>query len=117
MRRSLVSLFAACGLVTTGATANAEVPDAPTGPVDSQNVAWLAHADTPSAVAGLAFITYPGHHDADVMFADGVFGLRAWSLDDPRHPKLIGELPASALALPGDDVSKGFWEGEHLQVD
>src|SRR5207302_9345470 len=32
-------------------------------------------------------------------------------------PRLLGELPAAALALPGDDVSKGFWEGEHLQAD
>lgn len=46
-----------------------------------------------------------------------MFGLRAWSLDDPRHPQQIGDLPASALALPGDDVSKGFWDGEYLQVD
>jgi hypothetical protein len=47
------------------------------------------------------------------MFGDGPFGLRAWSLADPAHPTLIGELPASALALRGDDVSRGFWEGEH----
>src|SRR4051812_20518940 len=114
--RLFLSLIAAVGLATGSTTAYAaDAP--PSGPVDAQNVTWLAHADTPSAVAGLAFIAYPGRHDSDVMFADGVFGLRAWSLTDPRHPRLIGELPASALALPGDDVSKGFWEGEHLQVD
>src|SRR5689334_18395199 len=120
MRRSrlFVSLIAVCGLAAGNTAYAAEVPDAaPTGPVSAQNVRWLAHADTPSAVAGLAFIGYPGRHDSDVMFADGVFGLRAWSLDDPRHPKPIGDLPASVLALPGDDVGKGFWEGEHLQVD
>ncbi|MEU5260111.1 hypothetical protein [Amycolatopsis sp. NPDC021455] len=114
--RLFLSLAAAVGLAAGSTTAYA-ADGPPTGPADAQNVTWLAHADTPSAVAGLAFIAYPGRHDSDVMFADGVFGLRAWSLTDPRHPKLIGELPASALALPGDDVSKGFWEGEHLQVD
>ncbi|HKS49000.1 MAG TPA: hypothetical protein VJT49_28610 [Amycolatopsis sp.] len=51
------------------------------------------------------------------MFGNGPFGLRAWSLADPAHPRQIGELPAAALALPGDDVSKGFREGEHLQSD
>ncbi|MFL6121535.1 hypothetical protein [Actinophytocola sp.] len=120
MRRSrlFVSLIAACGMATSSTTAHAEAADGPpTGPVDAQNVTWLTHTDTPSSVTGLAFIDYPGRHDSDVMFGNGPFGLRAWSLADPRHPQQIGDLPASVLALPGDDVSKGFWEGEHLQVD
>src|SRR5438309_517239 len=105
--RLLGTMIALLGLATT-ATAYADTPEA------SSNVAWLDHVDTPSSVTGLAFVAYPGQ---DVMFGDGVFGLRAWSLRDPAHPKQIGELPAAALALPGDDVSKGFWEGEHLQAD
>ncbi len=89
-------------------------PPPPSGAVDAQGVAWLAHVPTASAVAGLAFIHYAG---GDVMFADGVFGLMAWSLADPAHPRLLDELPAAALAQPGDRVASGFWEGEHLQVD
>jgi hypothetical protein len=93
--------------------------------VEQQNVTWLSHTPTPSpvagqygaSIAGLAFLRYRGHGERDVMFADGPFGLAAWSLSDPAHPRLIGVLPAAELALPGDDASKGFWEGEHLQVD
>jgi len=93
----------------------------PATPVDQQNVTWLSHVDTPgvsgSAVAGLAFMRYPGTSDRDVMFGDGPFGLGAWSLADPAHPRLLGSVSAATLALPGDDVARGFWEGEHLQVD
>jgi hypothetical protein len=119
MRRSgfLVCLLVASSLVAATTNAHAETPSPPPGAADTQNVTWLAHADTPSAVTGLAFIGYPGHRHADVMFGNGPFGLRAWSLEDPRHPQQIGDLPAAQLALPGDDVSKGFWEGEHLQAD
>ncbi|KAA2261573.1 hypothetical protein F0L68_15960 [Solihabitans fulvus] len=116
--RSFASILAALTLTGAASAATADpAASPPTGPVDAQNVSWLAHVDTPTGVAGLAFIAYPGHRDHDVLFADGPFGLRAWSLANPADPRLIGELPAAALALPGDDVSKGFWEGEHLQVD
>jgi hypothetical protein len=87
----------------------------PATPVDQQNVTWLSHVDTPgvsgSAVAGLAFMRYPGTSDRDVMFGDGPFGLGAWSLADPAHPRLLGSVSAATLALPGDDVARGFWEG------
>jgi hypothetical protein len=117
-RRVLAAVLAAgalgvSALVAVG-TAGAAPPAAAAA---SQNVEWLAHVPTPSAVSGVAFLRYPSASNPDVMFGDGPFGLRAWSLADPAHPTLIGELPASALALPGDDVSRGFWEGEHLQVD
>jgi hypothetical protein len=116
-RRRFVVLAVVVALALAPATT--VVAAAPPGPVDEQNVAWLDHVDTPTSVTGLAFITYPGRtrDDADVMFGDGPFGLMAWSLGDPAHPRLIGQLPASALALSGDVVAKGFWEGEHLQAD
>lgn len=108
---SAVALGAAC--VTAAGDAIAASPAA----AASDNVQWLDHVSTPTSVTGLAFMQYPSRANRDVMFADGPFGLRAWSLADPAHPQLIGELPASKLALPGDDVSRGFWEGEHLQAD
>lgn len=91
--------------------------------VDAQNVKWLSHTNTPASpvadpsITGLAFLRYPGRGDDDVMFGNGPFGLAAWSLTDRAHPRLIGQLTAAQLALAGDDATKGFWEGEHLQVD
>lgn len=88
------------------------------GSAQEQNVTWLRHIDTSTSVTGLTFIRYPsGGPAADVMFGDGPFGLTAWSLADPTNPALLDQLPATALALPGDDVTQGFWEGEHLQAD
>ena len=127
--RLLASIVSALALVVAPAIAGAAAAsaDAPSGPVAEQNVVWLDHVPTPSpvvgsfgaSVTGLAFISYPGRHGgaADVMFGNGPFGLAAWSLADPEHPKLIDVLPASALVLPGDDAAAGFWEGEHLQAD
>lgn len=114
-RRLLVSL--ACALLFAGTPALAGAAPTAAGPAESANVVWLRHVDTPSAVTGMAFIRYSPAPSGDVLFANGPFGLRAWSLADPTRPVLIDELPASALVLPGDDASKGFWEGEHLQVD
>src|SRR5437660_5188159 len=120
MRRRLLAsalISGACGLLlaTIPGMAGATSPTA--GPVGSANVAWLRHVDTPSAVTGLSFIRYTPGPAGDVLFGNGPFGLRARSLADPTHPVLIGERPASARTLPGDDVTKGFWEGEHLQAD
>jgi hypothetical protein len=124
--RRLVSIVSVLALVVAPAVAHAAPATTP-GSVDEQNVAWLDHVPTPSpiagaggaAVTGLAFIRYPGRHDSasDVMFGNGPLGLASWSLADPAHPTLLDVLPASALALPGDDAAQGFWEGEHLQAD
>ncbi|HTI19632.1 MAG TPA: hypothetical protein VL652_01495 [Kutzneria sp.] len=115
MRHRTLIVSVICGLALAAMPGLA--PAATPGPVDEQNVTWVDHVDTPTSVTGLAFIRYPTGPAGDVMFGDGPLGLRAWSLADPAHPALLDELPASALALPGDDVSRGFWEGEHLQVD
>jgi hypothetical protein len=121
-RVKLVALASAALAFACGASvAKAAPPPGGFGlgsPVDAQNVEWLDHVPTPTGVAGLAFIPYSGPHGGDVLFADGPFGLRAYSLADPAHPRLVGDLPAANLPLlPGDDASKGFWEGEHLQTD
>lgn len=99
-------------------------------PTSSANVRWLDHVPTPAAaglsggqgfsksVTGLDFISYPySSRFRDVMFGDGPFGLAAWSLARPTHPKLLDVIPSRDLLLPGDIARAGFWEGEHLQVD
>lgn len=125
VRTRLLAPFALLALVLATLSPTGRAGADPSPPVAAQNVEWLSHTPIPpsatgpygSAVAGLAFLRYNGHGDRDVMFADGPFGLGAWSLSDPTHPRPIGTVSAAQLALPGDDVSKGFWEGEHLQVD
>jgi len=95
----------------------------------SSNVRLLDHVPTPAtpvtggqgfprSITGINFINYPPTaRYRDVMFGDGPLGLAAWSLADPAHPRLIGRLPLRDLLLPGDKLTAGFWEGEHLQVD
>lgn len=128
-RRLAISVVSVSALVTmttssvTAKPAQASREALPGAPVAEQNVTWLGHASTPASpvadpsITGLAFLRYPGRGDNDVMFGDGPFGLAAWSLADRTHPKVIGQVTAAQLALKGDDLSKGFWEGEHLQVD
>jgi hypothetical protein len=64
----------------------------------------------------------------DVMLVNGRFGLKTYSLADPAHPRLLGELTAEQLRLPGDppvdwtldadgDPISTFWEGEDMAVD
>jgi hypothetical protein len=64
----------------------------------------------------------------DVMLVNGRFGLKTYSLADPAQPRLLGELTAEQLRLPGDppvdftldgdgDPRSTFWEGEDINVD
>lgn len=116
IRRIVVAAAAVVTLAVGGVPAQAAGT-----PAASPNVAWLSHTPTPASpvadpgIAGIAFLRYPGR--PDVLFGDGPFGLGAWSLTDPVHPRQVGVLPAATLALPGEDATKGFWEGEHLTVD
>lgn len=135
MRRSHLTLtiVAAAGLVAFAGPGGpphiSATAATPAAAHRSANVDPLAHVPTPAnpvtggqgtprAVTGIDFINYP--HTSryrDVLFGDGPFGLAAWSLATPRHPRLIGTLPSRDLLLPGDHAAAGFWEGEHLQVD
>src|SRR6201999_4194098 len=56
----------------------------------------------------------------------GRFGLKSYSLDEPRHPELLDEVTAEELRLPGDppvntDPVAGpistFWQNEDMDVD
>jgi hypothetical protein len=70
----------------------------------------------------------PRGRSLDVMLVGGRFGLKTYSLADPAHPRLLGEVTAEQLRLPGDppvdftldadgDPRSTFWEGEDMAVD
>jgi hypothetical protein len=65
---------------------------------------------------------------SDVMLVTGRFGLKAYSLRDPANPRLLDEITAEELRLPGDpQVDFGppdntnprstFWQNEDMDVD
>ena len=60
------------------------------------------------------------------MLVTGRFGLKSYSLEDPRHPELLDEVTAEELRLPGDPPvntapANGpistFWQNEDMDVD
>ena len=60
----------------------------------------------------------------DVMLVTGRFGLKSYSLRDPRHPELLDEITAEELRLPGDppvnpasNPPSTFWQNEDMDVD
>lgn len=95
---------------------------APGEQYSAHNVRLIHHTKTPAGVTSFAFMNYAKSTKkgvpADVMFVNGSFGLRAYSLQSPDHPELIGKVTNCQLALSIDNChTGGFWEGEHLQVD
>jgi hypothetical protein len=65
---------------------------------------------------------------SDVMLVTGRFGLKSYSLRDPANPRLLDEITAEELRLPGDPpVDFGppdntnpvstFWQNEDMDVD
>jgi hypothetical protein len=65
-----------------------------------------------------------GRKSSDVMVVTGRFGLKSYSLRDPAHPRLLDEITAEDLRLPGDPpVDPGrtppstFWQNEDMDVD
>ncbi len=65
-----------------------------------------------------------GQKSSDVMLVTGRFGLKSYSLRDPANPRLLDEITAEDLRLPGDPpVDPGrtppstFWQNEDMDVD
>ena len=98
----------------------------------SKNVKLLDNLPAAKDATAINFLEYGkkgwGHHkrSSDVMLVTGRFGLQAYSLRDPRHPKLLDEITAEELRLPGDppvntDPAKGpistFWQNEDMDLD
>nr|WP_157528778.1 hypothetical protein [Kibdelosporangium sp. MJ126-NF4] len=68
-----------------------------------KNVDLVANVPDAAGATSVRFLKY-GHKD--VLFVSGTFGLKSYDVDNPRKPKLLGE-----VKLPG------FWQGEDTEVD
>ena len=72
----------------------------------SKNVQLLDNLPEAKDATAINFMSY-GKHEPDVMLVTGRFGLKSYSLDNPREPELLDEITAEELRLPGDPA------GEH----
>jgi hypothetical protein len=90
----------------------------------SRNVKLLDNLPEAENATAINFLEYRGK--ADVMLVTGRFGLKSYSLRDRAHPRLLDEITAEELRLPGDpavnfDASQGplstFWQNEDMDVD
>jgi hypothetical protein len=90
----------------------------------SKNVKLLDQLDEAKYATAINFLQYK--HGSDVMLVTGRFGLKSYSLRDPKHPRLLDSITSEDLRLPGDpavnfDESKGplstFWQNEDMDVD
>jgi hypothetical protein len=54
------------------------------------------------------------------MLVTGGFGLKTYDLSNPASPRLLGEVTAEQLRLPGDppvSATSTFWQNEDMDVD
>jgi hypothetical protein len=67
-----------------------------------------------------------GRKSSDVMLVTGRFGLKSYSLRDPANPRLLDEITAEELRLPGDPPvdftpdsapRSTFWQNEDMDID
>jgi hypothetical protein len=102
----------------------------------SKNVKLLDNLPEVKDATAINFLEYDvkkksrwGWHkrELDVMLVTGRFGLKSYSLEDPRHPELLDEVTAEELRLPGDPPVRPvsgpdgpqstFWQNEDMDVD
>ena len=101
----------------------------------SKNVELLDTLGEAKNATAINFLQYKqrgwGHRwrrKLDVMLVTGRFGLKSYSLADPADPRLLDELTAEELRLPGDppvdftpDANgtpiSTFWQNEDMDVD
>ena len=63
----------------------------------------MDNLDEAKDATAINFMSYgDGWRSPSVMLVTGRFGLKSYSLQDPRHPKLLDEITAEQLRLPGD---------------
>ena len=84
-----------------------------------KNVQLMANLPEAANATAINFLTYGKKHRGhgrwdwiwdwqdrdrgqDVMLVTGRFGLKSYDLADPAHPKLLDEITAEELRLPGD---------------
>ena len=98
----------------------------------SKNVRLLDNLPEAKDATAINFLEYKGkkgkgRFGGDVMLVTGRFGLKSYSLADPRHPELLDEVTAEELRLPGDPPVRPvtgpdgpqstFWQNEDMDVD
>ena len=88
----------------------------------SKNVKQLDQLPEAKYATAINFLQYK--HGSDVMLVTGRFGLKSYSLRDPRHPRLLDSITSEDLRLPGDppvsfdeDNLSTFWQNEDMDVD
>jgi hypothetical protein len=100
----------------------------------SKNVKLVDNLPEVKNATAISFLEYEkdrGKHrrgSRDVMLVTGRFGLKSYSLRNPRHPRLLDEITAEDLRLEGDppvDFTPNeagtprstFWQNEDMDVD
>ena len=92
----------------------------------SKNVEFVKNLPEAKNATAINFLEY--RRGGDVMLVTGRFGLKTYSLHDPRRPRLLGELTAEDLRLEGDppvDFTPNetgtprstFWQNEDMDID
>jgi hypothetical protein len=93
----------------------------------SKNVRLVDNLPEAKNATAINFLEYgKGKRGKDVMLVTGRFGLKSYSLDNPRNPRLLDELTAEELRLEGDPPvdftpesapRSTFWQNEDMDVD
>ncbi len=90
----------------------------------SKNVQLVHNLPEAANATAINFLEYGnGRHRSDVMLVTGRFGLKSYSLSNPRRPRLLDEITAEELRLPGDpavdfgDPPSTFWQNEDMDID
>ena len=130
MRKTALAVCAfAASLLAFAAPASA----VPTPPGASKNVKLVDQLEEATDATAINFLQYKKHGSGhgsrrgDVMLVTGRFGLKSYSLAKPAHPRLLDEVTAEDLRLPGDPpvnfepnangVVSTFWQNEDMDVD
>jgi hypothetical protein len=101
----------------------------------SKNVRLVGNLPEAKNATAINFLDYSGRgrgaarkatnrNHGDVMLVTGRFGLKSYSLRNPRRPRLLDEVTAEELRLPGDppvnfdsNPPSTFWQNEDMDVD
>ena len=90
---------------------------------EAKNATAINFLDYSGRSRGAARKADGGKH-GDVMLVTGRFGLKSYSLRNPRRPQLLDEVTAEDLRLPGDPPvnfdstpPSTFWQNEDMDVD
>ena len=130
MRKTALAVcaFAASLLAFAAPASAAPVPGA------SKNVKLVDNLGEATDATAINFLQYKkrdwghGSRRLDVMLVTGRFGLKSYSLADRAHPRLLDEVTAEDLRLPGDPPvdftpdadgtpRSTFWQNEDMDVD